>query len=109
MINLPFTGAPKESMDVTLDGRKLRIRARYSNLINVWSISIYDIGGDATVALVEGVAVVIGADLIEPYALKLGGLFAEPTESTLVDAGRGELGVRVKLVYYTTEEMAATA
>ena len=107
MVGLPFSGAPKESMDVDLVGRKLRIRSRFSNLMETWTISIYDIAGDGEVPLVEGVVVVIGADLLAPYALGLGGLFAEPQDRPLDDPKRGELGQRVRLVHYTPEELAA--
>ena len=107
MVELPFSGHPKESMDVVLEGRSLRIRSRFANLMETWTISIFDIAGDEPVPLIEGIPVLIGADLLAPYALELGGLFAEPNERPREDAKRGELGTRVRLIHYTPEELEA--
>lgn len=107
MVELPFAGFSKESRDFVIEGRSLRIRSRFSELMETWTISIFDLAGDEPVPLIEGIPVLIGADLLAPYALELGGLFAEPNERPREDAKRGELGTRVRLIHYTPEELAA--
>ncbi len=107
MVEIPFSGFPREAMTVPLVGRRIRFRARYSNLMQVWTIDLSEVIGDATVRLVSGLVVVIGADLLKPYGLELGGLFAVASDQPKQDAKRGELGVRVKLIHYTPDELAA--
>ena len=107
MVVLPFTGFPKESMDVTLEGRRLRIKSKFSPLLETWALDVIDIDGDVPVVLIEGIVATVGADIFAPYALELGGLFMEPTTEPLKDAGQDELGVRVRLIHYTPTELAA--
>lgn len=102
---IPFTGAPKESMTIVLSGRKLSLRARYANITNVWTLDIFDVSGLEPVELVRGIAIVMGIDLLRPYPIQIGSIFAEASSDPRVDAGRGELGSRVKLVHYTEAEM----
>lgn len=107
MVILPFTGFPKESMEVTLEGRALGVKVQFSNLLETWSMDMIDLDGDVPVTLIEGIVMMIGADIFAPYALELGGLFLEPTTDRRVDPKRDELGVRVRMVHYTPTELAA--
>lgn len=107
MVEIPFSGFPREVMTVPLLGRRIRIRARYSNLMQVWTVDLSEVIGDATVPLVSGLVVVLGADLLASYGLGLGGLFAVASDRPNEDAKRAELGGRVKLIHYTPEELAA--
>lgn len=100
---IPFTGLPAESLTLELGDRRLVFEALYSELSGVWSLSISE-GGSA---LVAGLAVVIGVDLLAPYNLGIGRLYAVAIESPEVDAGEGELGIRVLLVHLTEGEASA--
>lgn len=104
---VPFTGRPQESMSITIAGRRLRLRARYANLTNIWTLDVFDNAGDGPVPIVQGVNIVMGADLLAPYLLGIGGLYAEPTADPMTDAGRGELGNRIRLIHYTQAELDA--
>lgn len=104
---VPFTGQPKESLIITLGGRKLRMRATYRDLDGVWSLDVLDASEATEVPLIQGVSIVMGVDILEPYGLGIGGLFAVPNERPRDEAGRGELGGRVRLVHYNVDELAA--
>lgn len=104
---IPFSGASKEAMTISLAGQRLKLRARYANLVNAWTLDIFDAAGLELVPLVQGVAIVMGIDLLRPYPLGIGGIFAVANADQRTDAGRGELGTRVKLYHYTPDEMAA--
>ncbi|MEZ4330432.1 MAG: hypothetical protein R3F35_01665 [Myxococcota bacterium] len=107
MIEIPFTGAPKESVDVKIGGRKIEFKAHYANLMNSWTVSLFDRSTTPPTPLVQGVAVVMGVDLLQPYPLGLGSLFALPSADDRRDAGAGELGVRIKLVHVSKDEVEA--
>lgn len=104
---IPFTGQPQEFLNIALGGRKLRMRALYANLTDDWKLDVFDATGPTPVALVAGVAIVMGADIIKPYRLGIGGIYAEPMADPRDDAGRGELGNRIRLVHYTQDELDA--
>lgn len=101
---IPFTGGPQEAMNITIEGRSLRLRARYANLVSVWTLDVLDNSGSTAVPLVVGVPILMGVDLIKPYRLGIGSLYAEPSSRPRDDAGRGELGNRINLVHYAPGE-----
>lgn len=105
---IPFTGVPRESMDVILAGRSLRLRSRYANLVGTWRLDIEDLDGDDPTPILTGIPIVVGVDLLAPYGLGLGSLFAEATERSGDDPKRGELGGRVSLIHYAPSELEAT-
>lgn len=107
MVDLPFSGFSRESRDFVLEGRTIRIRSQYSNLMEVWTLDLSEVIGDATVPIVSGITVVLGANLLKPYGLGLGGLFAVASDQPKQDAKRGELGNRVKLMHRTQAELQA--
>lgn len=104
---IPFTGIPQESMSMALSGRRLRLRARYANVTNTWTLDILDNSGSAAVPLVMGVPIRMGVDLIKPYRLEIGSLYAEANARPRDDAAIGELGNRINLVHYTEAERDA--
>jgi hypothetical protein len=91
-------------MSITIEGRSLRLRARYGQLLNTWTLDILDNSTAEVLPLVMGVPIVMGADLVKPYRLEIGSLYAEANARPRDDAGRGELGNRINLVHYAPGE-----
>lgn len=104
---IPFSGASRESMDITLSGRSLRIRTRYAHVQGVWTIDIFDLSSEEPVPLVLGLVIVLGVDMLAPYGLEIGGLIASANPRSRDEAKRGELGGRVRVVHYTEAELEA--
>lgn len=106
---VPFTGNSQESMAIVIESRKLRLRARYANLTNTWTLDVFENSGTEPVPIVSGVPILMGVDMLKPYRIGIGGLYAEPAERPRDDAGRGELGNRIRLMHYSPAEMDASA
>lgn len=107
MIDITLTGTPKESVLFDFDGRLLKIRVAFSNVTGIWSLSLSDPSTEPATALVDGVAVTVGVDILSPYILGIGSLVAVALVRPGEDAGLGELGGRVRLIYGTEAEVEA--
>jgi len=99
-IVLPVTAeAPFYDLEVTLEGATYRLELRWNERAQAWFLALYDAAGDV---LAAGRAVALGADLRGRSAdarLPPGILLAVDTSGENRDAGRDDLGERVKLLY----------
>ena len=102
MREIPFTGSPRERIVFDMEGRAIEVLAQYSDVSGAWSVSLTDVESGP---LVSGVRVVLGLDLLAPYALRVGGLVAFATSDPRRDPGKGELGSRVRLVHVAESEL----
>ena len=127
---IPFTSDPWQSFSCTLDGVEYGFRASYNDRNGVW---YFDISLKATEAvLVAGVPILLGCDLLAPFGLGIGTMFAvdlaasaapamvtlTPTQASIagvaaqssqpalqmVDAGPEDLGTRVIVVFVAPGE-----
>jgi hypothetical protein len=65
-----------------------KINARYNDRNGVW---VFDLIDDASqVTLVAGVPILIGCDLLDPFALSIGSMYAVDMSSVLQSTGVGE-------------------
>jgi hypothetical protein len=100
---LPFTDEPAQSFTVALGGSKFLIDARYNDIAGFWTFDVT--AQTSQVQLVAGVPILIGQDLLAPYALGIGGFLATDTASGGVDAGPDDLGVRVTVTWLSEAEL----
>jgi len=100
---LPFTSEPAQSFTVALGGSKYLIDARYNDIAGFWTLDITT--EPAQVQLVAGVPILIGQDLLSPYALGIGGLLATDTSNSGIDAGPEDLGDRVTVTWLSESEL----
>ncbi len=104
MTIIPLTADPGQSFRLDLEGNEYNIRVYYNARKVGWFI---DISSADNVAVILGVALVLGTNLLGQYpSLELGGLFMFDTEDANTDAGESDLGSRVFLVSFTEEELA---
>jgi len=94
---------------LTLDGLPYVFRYRWAERAAAWSLDVFD-GADT--ALVAGVPLLIGADLLRQHndpRLPAGSLVVVDTSSSGAEAGMLELGGRVQLYYAEAADVAAIA
>lgn len=107
MLTVPFTSDYAQTFDVVLGGATYSFAARFNDWNGVWT---FDITVTATqVQLVAGVPLLIGQDMLAPYALGIGGLTAADMETGGIDAGPDDLGARVIVSWLSPDEIAAIA
>jgi hypothetical protein len=104
---LPFTSDPAQTFSVSLDGSGYKITARYNDLAGYWTFDLARTSD--SVVLVSEVPILIGQDLLEPYALQIGAIIAVDSSRTGVDAGPDDLNDRVLVYWYSEDDKASLA
>jgi hypothetical protein len=69
-----------------------------------WS---WDLTGSDGTVLLAGVSLVLGIDMLAPYGLDMGGMFAFDTSGANQEAGLNDLGSRVLVAWLAPDEVAA--
>lgn len=103
MREIVLTDAPDQEFSTILNGRRCRLRFRYSPTTERFSFDL-DIGD---VPAIRGRRVVLGVDLLAPFGLGIGRIFAADYE------GKGALPTkaaiaerRVRIFHITEDELA---
>lgn len=103
IVELPLTADPAQAFTCKLGDTKYFFEARYNSRNGVWALDMYD---DATrQAVILGMAVVLGVDLLEPYNLGIGRLVAMDSAGMGRDATADDLGSRVGLYWISPDEV----
>ena len=112
MLLLPLDSSPAKVFTVQLgDGNKYVLETRYNEGFagdgGFWTFDLSRaIDG---VVLATGVPILLGEDLLSPYALGMGALIAVDEANTDTDAGPDDLGVRVNVYWASADELKAAA
>ena len=92
----PSTDRP-QSFTTQLGSAVYQFDLRWNDRSNVWTMDISDpVSGNP---IVSGLAVVLGADLLKPYALGIGTLILVDETSTNTEAALDSLGSSVNLYW----------
>jgi hypothetical protein len=116
---IPFTADPAQKFSCTLNGVSYDFYAWYNDRVGVWYFNLTETASQAV--LVRGVPVLCGCDMLQPYGLGIGGMYAIDTTATktpsavdgaadavsITDAGVDELGSRVMVVFLRPGEAFA--
>lgn len=102
---LPFTSDPAQSFTVALAGTKYDITARYNDLAGYWTFDLARTQDQ--VMLASEIPILIGQDMLGPYALQMGAFVAADLSGAVLDAGPDELGERVIVTWLSPDELAA--
>ena len=90
MVKVPFTSNPWESFSCALNGNTYQFQTNYNERNGVWSFDLYD---DTTGApLVMGVPILLGCDLLAPYGLGIGSMYAIDMAATTAPSLVGTTG-----------------
>lgn len=102
---VPFTADYDQRFITQLGDDKYVFDARWNERGQTWS---FDLTRDSDqVQLIAGAPLQIGQDLLDPYALGIGGLIVSDLGRKDTDAGPEDLGTRVIVAYLTPDEIAA--
>lgn len=104
ILRIPFTSEGAQRFVVQLGSTKYDFVINYNEISQTWILDIYD---PVTGVLIVGtVALVIGADLLMPFNLNMGSLYAQAEDASGLDAGPNDLGVRVNVYWFSEDEAA---
>lgn len=103
MLVLPFSSEPAQQFTVNLDGEKFTIDAMYNERSASWT---FDLTRESDQLLVlKGAPLLMGQDMLEPYAFGIGAFVASDLSGNDQDAGPDDLGDRAITTWLTPEEM----
>jgi hypothetical protein len=111
---LLFTSDPNAKFSTMLGGEEYEFTTRYNERSSVWSFDLVLVKTGEVLA--AGVAIVLGCDLLAPYALGIGSMYALDMSASAAqeaagmlaqstDAGPDDLGTRVVVVYVPPGEV----
>lgn len=103
LLKLPFSNDPAQRFVTQLGERKFVFEAKWNDRSGVWTIDIYD--HTTQTALLLGVQLVLGQELLEPYNLGIGRLMVYDEDATGADAGLLDLGDRVNVYWISDDEV----
>ena len=104
MILIPFTSA-KESFTCQCGDFLFRFDTLFNDYEQRWHFRLTD---ETTGEIIcTDIAVLLGLDLLYPFNLGIGGMFAADMTGADVEAGPDDLGNRVVVGYYTQDEIDA--
>lgn len=109
MLLVPFNSDPSNVFTCQLgDGNKYTFETRYNEgFLGDGAFWTFDLTRAIdNVKVLSGVKIVLGQDLLRPYALGMGTLVAIDESNTDTEAGPDDLGVRVNVYWFSTEELA---
>ncbi len=102
---LPFSSDPAQKFTSQLGDAKYTIEAKYNDRSGVWTFDLYD--GASQQLMVASVPMVLGQDLLEPYNFGIGSILCVDANGTGIDAGPDDLGDRVKVYWFSADEVIA--
>ena len=89
---------------VALGGAKYDFTARYNDKWEAWTFDLVRTADQ--VPLLSQVPILIGGDILEPYALLMGAVVATDLSGASLDAGPEDLGDRVTVTWLSPDEVA---
>lgn len=101
---LPFTTDSAQKFTTQLGEAKYTIETKYNDRSGVWTIDLYDA---STVLIAASLPMVIGQDLLEPYNFGIGRIFCFDTSNQGIDAGPDDLGDRIRVYWFSPDEVIA--
>lgn len=113
MQRLPLTSDPNASFTTSLGGTSYEFATSFNERAQSWSFDLFT-AKDGKL-LLAGVPIVIGCDMLAPFGLGIGSLYAVDLTAASakeeaghrpqsVDAGPEDLGVRVMVLYLAPGE-----
>lgn len=104
ILELPLSSDAAQIFTTQLGEAKYSFDVRYNDRSGVWTLDLYDA---STVLIAASLPMVIGQDLLEPYNLGIGSLLCVDTTGQGLDAGPDDLGDRVKVYWFSHDEVTA--
>lgn len=103
IIKLPLTNDSAQTFTIQLGSKKYQFDVRWNDRSMVWAA---DIIVEATQqVLLNGLPLVLGCDLFQPYNLGIGRMMVVDETGTGIDAGETDLGTRVNVYWVSADEV----
>lgn len=103
MIEIPLNTNPEQIFNITIDDIKYDMRVIYNSRLESWSVDISQNG----TALVSGVELLGGVDILGQYNFDLKNMFTVNIFDGKTDAKIDTLGIENKLFVLTDDEVLA--
>lgn len=105
IMEIPVSSDPAQVFTTQLGDVKYVLDIRFNDRSGVWTLDLYD---DVSKALIAAsIPLVVGQDLLEPYNFGIGSLLCIDGSGQGSDAGPDDLGDRVKLYWFSADEVSA--
>lgn len=104
IVELPFSSDPAQAFTTQLGDEKYIIEAKFNDRSGVWTIDLYD-ATQQPIAL--SLPLLLGQDLLEPYNFGMGRILCVDETELGKDAGPDDLGSRVKVYWFSSDEVTA--
>jgi hypothetical protein len=105
IIRLPLSSDPIQTFTIQLGSVRYIFKVQWLDRANYW---IMDVISDTTATiLVAGIPIVLGCDMWQPFLLGNGSLMAWDESGSFTDAGPDDLGTRVNVYWFSTDEVAS--
>jgi hypothetical protein len=105
MIEIPILDSRAQELVVQFGNTKYRLRLKYNERSSIWTMDI--INETTKVALIHGLALVLGQSLLDPYNFNIGNMLVVDNVAKNVDADYQGFNNNCSLVWVTDTELAA--
>lgn len=105
IIQLPVTSDPGQDFVIQLGSAKWELYIRWNDRSGFWTMDITEYNSQTNI--VSGVPLLLGCDILVPYSLGNGSLFAYDETGSGQDAGYDDLGSRINLYWFSQDEIDA--
>lgn len=104
---VPFSSNYDQTFRCQLDGTQYVFDARWNERGAFWAFDLTE--NPSQTLLVAGVPLLLGQDVLAPYALGIGGFIMADLANSNTEAGPDDLGDRVVAVFFTPDELSLLA
>lgn len=103
IVEIPVSSEGAQTFVTQLGEVKYRFDVKYNDRSKVWTLDLSeDVSG---LVLFQGVPLVLGQDIFEPYNFEIGRMMVVDMSSRGIDAGPDDLGDRVLLIWFSPDEV----
>lgn len=102
MIEIPIIESVAQELVVPFGSVKYRLELKYNDRSQLWTIGIIE---EATkVVLIQGLALVLGQELLKPYNFGIGKLMVNDNRSRGIDADYDDFNDNCSLIWIGEDE-----
>ena len=105
ILELALSSDPAQRFTSQLDDKKYDFDVKYNDRSGVWTMDMAD--NASKLPILSGIPLVLGQELLEPYNLSIGRMLVVDGSNQSKEAGPDDLGDRVKLYWFSPDEVVA--
>jgi hypothetical protein len=106
IVQLPLSTDTPQTFSIQLGDSTYQFTLRWNDRSSVWQMDMADAtSGDA---IVSGIGLVLGTDLLLPYSLGIGGLMVVDETGTHTEATLDSLGSTTNVYWLSSDELTSS-